>query len=225
MPVAKIVVVMHDQSTSLAEVLQLVGIGLTAAIASAAIIALLLNIRESRRLNQPLLRIQPIVSPKTGCYGAVIINAGDGVASGVAYVIADQKTLISDTVHHGFLRPGEAVEVSSSRRAVRGEDRRGVAAFAIARDRFGYVHDWTSAEEHGVNSKRSWKTGFRKRPAYSAIISRLSKWFPEHPGPEALEQVAVASQVPHPPQIRIAQQPVHVRLVTSDDSSSPPEDS
>jgi hypothetical protein len=184
---------------TLLEVAQVLGTVFAALAAMAACVAVFLTLRESRLSHQPHLRIQPIVSPVTGCYGAVITNAGDGVASGVHFVVADFTTLISGPVLHGFLRPGETVEILSPQPWQEAGDRRGVVGYVIGRDRFGFVHDWTTAEDHAVNYERSWRTKFRKRPNYGEIIPRLAQWFPNHPDPNGLQRVEVVSQRREPP--------------------------
>lgn len=180
--------------SSLQDIALIAGPALAAIAATASWAAVFHAVRLTRRSNQPYLRIQCIVSPDTGCYGAVIINVGDGVASGVGYAIADRQTVIAGHIGHGFLRPGESVELLSTCMPVLEGDRHAVVGIGICRDRHGVPHDWTSGEDHGTNEARSWKSGFRKRPIYSDIIPRLAKWFPDWTEPTSLTQIHVATQ-------------------------------
>jgi hypothetical protein len=163
---------------------------LAAVAAAASWAAVLQTTRLNRHSNQPWLRIQIIVSPVTGCYGAVIVNAGDHVASGVSYVVADHATVMAAHVSNGFVQPGEAIEVLSPCAPVDG-DHPAVVGFVTGRDRFSVPHDWTSDERHGVRVRRRW---FRKRPVYSETIPRLAAWFPGRPDPATLTRVAPATQ-------------------------------
>ncbi|HEU4905545.1 MAG TPA: hypothetical protein VFT19_05455 [Solirubrobacterales bacterium] len=183
-----------DNTSTLLEVGQIVGPVFTAVAALAACTAVYLTLRESRLSHQPVLRIQAIVSPQTGFYGATIINAGDGVASGVNFAVADSETVIAGPVLNGFLRPGESVDVFAAQPPTDPSDRQAVVGYVTGRDRFGFPHDWTTDLGHCVNYKRRWRSGFRKEPAYGEIISRLRGWFPDHPGPEKLTQIPVSSQ-------------------------------
>lgn len=172
------------------DVALLAGTLLAAGAAAASWAAVLQTTRLNHRSNQPWLHIQIIISPATGCYGAVIVNAGDHIASGVSYVIADRATVIAAHLSHGFLEPGEAIEVLSPSAPVDG-DSPAVVGFVTGRDRFGIPHDWTSDERHGERVQRRW---FRKRPVYSWTIPRLAEWFPDRPDPTTLTQVAPATQ-------------------------------
>jgi len=180
------------------EVAQIAGTTFAGVAALAACAAVLIALREARLARQPLLRIQPIVDSSSRHYGAFVINAGDGVASGVHFVVADHATLIAGPVLHGFLRPGEGVEVLSSSPVVEA-DQPGVVGFVIGRDRFGFVHDWTTTEAHRVNFKRGLATGLRKHPTYSKVNPRLHQWFPDHPDPKSLVQVPIETQKRLPP--------------------------
>lgn len=182
-----------DTSTAL-ELAQIAGPVFTAVAALAACSAVYLTLRETRLSHQPVLRIQALVSPRTGFYGATIINAGDGVASGVNFVVADSETVIAGPVLNGFLRPGESVDVFSTQTPAEPSDRQSVVGYVTGRDRFGFPHDWTTDLGHRVNYRRRWRSGFRKEPAYGEIIQRLRKWFPDHPDPKDLTQVHVSSQ-------------------------------
>jgi hypothetical protein len=175
---------------SIQDVALLAGTLLAAVAAAASWATVLQTTRLNRRSNQPWLRIQIIVSPATGCYGAVIVNAGEHVASGVSYVIADRATVMAAHLSHGFLQPGEAIEVLSFCAPV-GSDDPVVVGFVTGRDRFSIPHDWTSDERHGIRVQRRW---LRKRPVYSETIPRLATWFPDRPDPKTLTQVAPATQ-------------------------------
>jgi len=182
-----------DTSTAL-EVAQIAGPVFTAVAALAACSAVYLALRETRLSHQPVLRIQALVSPRTGFYGATIINAGDGVASGVNFVVADHETVIAGPVLNGFLRPGESVDVFSTQPPVGAGNRHPVIGYVTGRDRFGFPHDWSTDLGHAVNCKRNWRYGFRKKPVYGNVIPRLAKWFPGCPDPEGLTQIHVSSQ-------------------------------
>lgn len=182
-----------DTSTAI-EIAQIVGPVFTAVAALAACVAVYLTLRETRLSHQPALRIQAIVSPQTGFYGATIVNAGDGVASGVNFVVADTETVIAGPVLSGFLRPGESVDVFSTQPPADPEDRHAVIGYVTGRDRFGFPHDWTTELGHAVNYQRTWRSGFRKEPVYGEIIPRLAKWFPDRPDPARLTQIHVSSQ-------------------------------
>lgn len=173
---------------------QIAGPVFTALAALAACLAVYLTLRETRRSHQPILRIQALVSPKTGFYGATIINAGDGVASGVNFVVADRETVIAGPVLSGFLRPGESVDVFSTQAPAATGERHPVIGYVTGRDRFGFPHDWSTDLGHTVNCRRTWRFGFRKQPVYGNIIPRLAKWFPECRDPEGLTQIHVSSQ-------------------------------
>ena len=175
---------------SIQDIALLAGTLLAAVAAAASWAAVLQTTRLNRRSNQPWLRIQIIVSPATGCYGAVIVNAGDHVASGVSYVIADRATVMAAHLGHGFLQPGEAIEVLSPCAPV-GDDNPAVVGFVAGRDRLGIPHDWTSDERHSERVQRRW---FRKRPVYSETIPRLAAWFPDRPDSATLTRVAPATQ-------------------------------
>jgi hypothetical protein len=79
---------------SLQDVALIVGPAFSAVAAFAARATVAQNNRVSRRMNQPSLRLQLIKDPTTG-YGGVIVNIGDGVASGVGFAIADKETVIA----------------------------------------------------------------------------------------------------------------------------------
>jgi hypothetical protein len=152
------------------------------------------NNRVNRRTNQPALRLQLVVDPDTGFYGGVIANIGDGVASGVGFAIADRQTVIVGYLGHGFLRPGQAIQVLASRAPAAAEDRFATRGIVVCRNRFGIPHDWTSAEEHHVRHKRTWRTGFRKQPEYTEFIGLLCKRFPGWTAKDDLTQIPVANQ-------------------------------
>lgn len=181
---------------SLQDVALIAGPAFSAVAAGAAWAAVAQNNRVNRRANQPSLRLQPIVDPQTGCYGGVIINTGDGVASGVGFVIADRETVIAGHAGHGFLRPGQAVQVLAGRAPATAEDRFAIRGVAICRDRFGIPNDWTSAEDHHVRYKRSWRSGFQKRPEYTEYIELLCKRFPDWTDKADLTQIPVANERP-----------------------------
>lgn len=183
-----------DETSTVLEVAQIAGPVFTALAALAACVAVYLTLRETRLSHQPSLRIQAIVSPQTGYDGAAIINAGDGVASGVNFVIADSQTVISGPVLAGFLRPGESVDIFSSLPPADSGGRHPVVGYVTGRDRFGFPHDWTTDLGHAVNYKRTWRSRFRKEPDYGEIIPRLAKWFPDRPNPESLRPIYVSSQ-------------------------------
>lgn len=183
-----------DSTSTLLEVGQVVGPVFTAVAALAACAAVYLTMREGRLSHQPVLHIQAIVSPQTGFYGATIINAGDGVASGVNFAVADPETVIAGPVLSGFLRPGESVDVFAAQPPTDSSDRQSIVGYVTGRDRFGFPHDWTTNLGHGVNYKRTWRSGFRKVPEYGQIIQRLGRWFPDHPDPNNLTQIHVSSQ-------------------------------
>ena len=46
--------------------------------------------RLARRATSPVLYLQTIYNPAMSCFGAVVLNAGDGAARGVQYMIADE---------------------------------------------------------------------------------------------------------------------------------------
>lgn len=77
------------------------------------------------------------MDPATGFYGGVIVNTGDGVASGVGFAIADHETVIAGHAGHGFLPPGQAIQVLASRPPAATQDRFATRGIAICRDRFG----------------------------------------------------------------------------------------
>jgi hypothetical protein len=183
-----------DATSTVLEVAQIAGPVFTALAALAACIAVYLTLRETRMSRQPSLRIQAPRSPLTGFYGATIMNAGDGVASGVNFVVADSETVIAGPVLNGFLRPGESVDVFSTRSPSGSGDRHAVVGYVTGRDRFGFPHDWTTDLEHAVNYKRTWRSRFRKVPVYGDFVPRLAKWFPDRPDPSALTQIHVFSQ-------------------------------
>ena len=180
------------------EVGQIVGPVFTAVAALAACLAVYLTLRETRLSHQPTLRIQPLVSPTTGFYGATIINAGDGVASGVNFVVTDRETVIAGPVLSGFLRPGESVDIFSTQAPAATGERHPVIGYVTGRDRFGFPHDWSTGLGHCVNFRRTWRSGFRREPVYGNIIPRLAKWFPECLNPESLTQIHVSSQTRSP---------------------------
>ena len=160
------------------EVAQIAGPVFTAVAALAACIAVYLTLRETRMSRQPSLRIQALVSPATGFYGATIMNAGDGVASGVNFVVADSETVVAGPVLSGFLRPGESVDIFSTQPPAVSGDRYPVVGYVTGRDRFGFPHDWTTDLGHAVNYERTWRSRFRKAPAYGEVIPRLAKVVP-----------------------------------------------
>jgi hypothetical protein len=183
-----------DATSTVLEVAQIAGPVFTAVAALAACIAVYLTLHETRMSRQPSLRIQALVSPATGFYGATIMNAGDGVASGVNFVVADSETVIAGPVLSGFLRPGESVDVFSTQSPAVSEDRYPVVGYVTGRDRFGFPHDWTTDLGHAVNYERTWRSRFRKAPVYGEVIPRLAKWFPDRPSPKDLTQIHVSSQ-------------------------------
>jgi hypothetical protein len=169
----------------------IVGPVFAALAAGAAWVAAIQALRVGRAADQPFLCLQITVNADRR-YGGVVINAGDGIARGVGYVISDGTSIIAGPLGHGFLRPGEAIQVLSSLpRATDGL----VVGFVNCRDRFGMPHDWTSDEQH---ERRSWRGRFRRRPKYGPLVHRLRTYFPEHPEPDALVQVPVTEVVdPH----------------------------
>jgi hypothetical protein len=178
---------------SLQDVALIAGPAFSAIAAGAAWAAVAQNNRINRRANQPALRVQLIRDPGTGFYGGVIANVGEGVASGVGFAIADRETVIAGYAGHGFLRPGQAVEVLAASPPHTGEEfpTRGVA---ICRDRFGIPNDWTSAGDHFQRYKRRWRSGFQKRPEYTDYIELLCNRFPEWTAKDDLTQVPVAKE-------------------------------
>src|ERR1700733_1334470 len=183
-------------TASLQDVALIAGPGFSAVPAGAAWAAGAQNNRVNKRSSQPSLRIQLISDPQTGFYGAVIVNGGDGVASGVGFAIADRETVIAGHIGHGFMAPGQAVRVLASRPAIQrdDEDRPVARGIAICRDRFGIPQDWTSAEEHYERYSRKLTDGFRKRPVYTEYIELLCKRFPEWTPKDDLTQISIANQ-------------------------------
>jgi hypothetical protein len=176
------------------DVALIAGPAFSAVAAGAAWAAVSQNNRVNRRSSQPSLRIQLISDPKTGFYGGVIVNAGDGVASGVGFSIADKETVISGHIGHGFLSPGQAVQVLAGKPPAATDEKFKMRGVAMCRDRFGIPHDWTSAEVHHERYKRSWRLGFRKRPEYFQYIELLCRRFPDWTPRHQLTQIPVVSQ-------------------------------
>lgn len=179
---------------SLQDVALIAGPGFSAVAAGAAWAAVAQNNRVNQRTNQPSLRLQLIQDPATGFYGGVIVNTGDGVATGVGFAIADKETVIAGHAGHGFLPPGQAVQVLAGRPPASGEGRFALRGVAICRDRFGIPNDWTSSEEHHVRYKRSWKSGFQKQPEYTEYIALLCKRFPDWTDKDDLTQIPVTNE-------------------------------
>lgn len=184
----------HPPLASAQDVTLIVGPVFAALAAGAAWVAAIQALRVGRAADQPFLCLQVTVNSDRR-YGGVVINAGDGIARGVGYVISDGTSIIAGSLRHGFLRPGEAIQVLSSLpRANDGP----VVGFVNCRDRFGIPHDWTSDERHETRGNRRWRSGFRRRPIYGPLVHRLRTYFPEHPEPEALVQVPVSAEVADP---------------------------
>lgn len=130
---------------------------IAAAIAAGVSLA---SVRLTRRMARdtvlPDLSIQPIVHPETGLLGAMIHNAGTGVARGAYFVIVRGGSRSVDAVGHGVIRPNELFEVQTQI-AGRPEDLIGsvdasAAMLVGCRDRQGNFHVWTHKERH-----REWR--------------------------------------------------------------------
>jgi hypothetical protein len=184
----------HPPLASAQDVTLIVGPVFAALAAGAAWVAAIQALRVGRAADQPFLCLQVTVNSDR-CYGGVVINAGDGIARGVGFVISDGTSIIAGPLRHGFLRPGEAIQVLSSLpRTTNGP----VVGFVNCRDRFGMPHDWTSDEQHETRGRRSLRSGFRRCPIYGPLVHRLRTYFPENPAPDALVQVPVTEVVdPH----------------------------
>jgi hypothetical protein len=126
---------------SMQDVALIAGPGFSAVAAGAAWAAVAQNNRVNRRTSQPSLRLQLITDPKTGCYGGVIVIAGDGTASGAGYCIADKETVITGHIGHGFLSPGRAVQVLAGKPLAPNDEKYQMRGLAVCRDRFGIPHD------------------------------------------------------------------------------------
>jgi hypothetical protein len=183
-------------SISLQTVAIISGLFFSALASIAACSGIWMAIRADRRARQPSLRIQALVSPTTRFYGAAITNVGDGAATGTHFVVADTTTFIMAPVLNGFLQPGETVEVFASCPVSPTTARHPVLGFVTARDRLGFVRDWTTAGTEYAIHQRPWSAFYRMCPRYGDVGTRLKERFPEEtPGVESLMQVRVSKQV------------------------------
>jgi hypothetical protein len=148
-------------------------VGPTAAAIAAAVS--LMSVRLTRAIAHdatlPDLSTQPV--SVNGQAGAVIHNAGSGVARGVHFIIVHGGyRAVGFGGNGGILRPDEICRAITSIPLETGAK---VDALIVGcRDRYGNAHDWTHEERH-IERRGTWG----QRPEYGTLESRLHEIDPE----------------------------------------------
>lgn len=163
---------------TLQDVAAIVGPLAAAVAAGVSLFSVRLNRRIARQTVLPDLSIQPIINPETGLLGAMVHNAGTGVARGAYFVIARGDNRSVDAVGHGVVRPNELYEIQTQipgRLPVAPQGPLGSVNFnggmiIGCRDREGNFHVWTHQEKH-----RQWRQA--RKPA--TLTDRFRAMFPD----------------------------------------------
>lgn len=170
---------MAQDLTTWQEIALVVG-PIAAAIAALASWASVLQARRlARESHSPHLQIQKVVDTQSGTIGAVITNAGGGVARGVGAFLTHPPFFAHGAIGHGFLFPGETRQIFTPIPVTDAE----TDVLVFCRDRDSFPHYWNANEEHRV-----FKT-WRGRPKYRRDIPAVFHEFHPAVGLDDLERV------------------------------------
>jgi hypothetical protein len=142
-----------------------------AAIAAAASWASVLQARKLRKeQDAPWLQIQLTYSPE-GRIGAVVTNAGAGVAGGVQIVLHHGNPFAAGPIGHGFMFPGDIRVIETE--VLLEDPSVNTRAIVSCRDRASIPQAWTADERHQVS------TTWRGKPVYRSIIGIFQTLYPD----------------------------------------------
>jgi hypothetical protein len=128
--------------------------------------------RFAREATSPLLQVQITAHPDQ-TIGAVVTNAGGGMARGAGICLVYPPYVAAASLVHGFMQPGDTHHVVTDI-AITTPD---VATSVVVhcRDKYSFPHYWSANEDHYVGRTR-WP---QRRPRYRDIRESFMELYPD----------------------------------------------